>query len=85
MTKESEPPAPCPPSARKRLRVIETREAEILPFRQPSKENPPQGENHDPSDLDIIAMTLRHGADYTKRYLDSLARLEACEEDDAHA
>jgi hypothetical protein len=25
-----------------------------------------------PSDVDIIAMTIRHGSDYTKHYLDSL-------------
>jgi hypothetical protein len=39
----------------------------------------------DPSEVEIIAMTIRHGADRTKRYLDALARLKACEEDDAHA
>jgi hypothetical protein len=36
-----------------------------------------------PDDVEIVAMTIRHGADYTKRTLDSLARLEACEDDDA--
>jgi len=44
---------------------------------------PPGGTDDEryPSDADIVAMTIRHGADYTKRYLDSLARLEAFEED----
>ena len=30
-----------------------------------------------PSDADIVAMTIRHGADHTKQYLGSLAQLEA--------
>jgi hypothetical protein len=36
------------------------------------------------SDVDIIAMTIRHGPNCTRLYLDSLARFETCEED-SHA
>jgi Transposase len=39
-------------------------------------------EAHGPThDAAIFAMTVRHGADHTKRYVNSLARLEANEED----
>jgi hypothetical protein len=52
------------------------------------KSEPPEGEAGEdgyPSHAEVFAMTLRHGADCTKRYLDSLARREASVEDDAHA
>lgn len=44
---------------------------------------PPGGtEDGYPSDVDIVAMTIRHGADYTKQHLGSLARPEFYEEAD---
>jgi hypothetical protein len=44
--------------------------------------NPPGGtdDEHYPSDVDIVAMTIRHGADHTKWHLGSLARPEFYEE-----
>ena len=33
-----------------------------------------------PSDAEIVAMTIRHGADQAKRYLDALALRKAYEE-----
>ena len=46
------------------------------------KERPPGRRPDDEGyadDVEIIAMTIRHGADHTKPYLHSLARLDACE------
>ena len=34
---------------------------------------------------EVFHMTVRHGADYTKRYLDSLSQVEVCGEPDAEA
>ncbi len=36
-----------------------------------------------PDDDAIFAMTVRHGADYTKQYLNAIARPEASEDDDS--
>jgi hypothetical protein len=51
------------------------------------KTSKPPGRGNDddgyPSDVDIIAMTIRHGSDYAKRYLNSLARIRETHEEDA--
>jgi hypothetical protein len=55
------------------------------------KERPPGQRPDDegyPSDAEIVAMTIRHGADYTKQYLDAIGLERArrgIEEDDEHA
>jgi hypothetical protein len=57
-----------------------------------SNRKPPGGrsgndDTYDPwGQAKLFAMTMRHGSDYTKRYLNSLARVrETHEEDGAHA
>jgi hypothetical protein len=47
-----------------------------------TRKRPPRdrADDEEPSGAEIVAMTIRHGADYAKQHLNALAFAEVCDE-----